>query len=102
MLILEVVISRRVYRKVGLVAQYVTHKTSEANAKRYATELIGEILGLSIYARGIKQTDSDMLKVIHPNAKSITTKNKKWRIIFHVEGDKVYVDDLIASSMITQ
>ena len=100
MLILEVVISRRVYRKVGLVARYVTHETSETNARRYATDLIGEILGLSVYARSIRHTESVLLKSIHPEAKLITTRNKKWRIIFHVEGDKVYVDDLMASSMI--
>lgn len=102
MQILEVRISRRVFRKIDRIVDRVTELTSRENARRYGRDLLSEMLQLAIYGRSIRKTDSVEIKSIHPEAKSITTRNKKWRIVFHIEGDCVIVDDILFSSMITR
>ena len=36
----------------------------------------------------------------HPHAKQLRTRNKQLNIIFHIEGDYVVVDKILASKMI--
>lgn len=100
MLILEVKISRRVYRKIENIADYVTRQTSADNARKYGIALISEIMQLSIYGSSIKPSDSVTLRMVHPKAKSITTHNKKWRLVFHIEDSTVFIDDIIPASII--
>ncbi len=38
-------------------------------------------------------------KCCHPKAKRMITKNKKWNIIFHVDGIYVIVDKIIPTKM---
>lgn len=102
MQILEVRISRRVFRKIDGIVDYVTGLTSQENARKYGRALIAEILQLAIYGRNIRKSGSVVAKMIHPEAKTVTTRNRKWRIVFHIEGDCVMVDDILFSSMITR
>ena len=36
----------------------------------------------------------------HPHAKQLRTRNKRFNIIFHIEGDTVIIDKILASKMI--
>lgn len=83
------------------ISDFVTRNTSERNAEKYIDELLGEIWQLSILAESVRESRFYVARECHPHAKMITTRKKKFSIIFHIDGDYVCVDKIIASSMVT-
>jgi len=38
----------------------------------------------------------------HPKARRLITENRKWNIIYHIQGEFVVVDKIIPSSMMVK
>lgn len=100
MRIRNVVIDVAVYRKISRITDVVTDLTSHTNAIKYGATLLGEIMQLSYLADIVKESRYISVKMIHPHAKHIVTKNRKWAIVFHTEDDMVVVDSILLASTI--
>ena len=96
----KVIILPQVRDDLKEIISFITSKTSEYNALRYADELLFEIDSLSYMADVLSPTESETIKRIHPEAKKMITNNKKWNIIFHVTNNYVFVDKILPSKMI--
>ncbi len=98
----EVVIHRRVYKQISEIQDYIAGINTYASAIKYSNALFDEIETLSYLADVLPETDWASAKEYHPEAKRMVTHNRKWNIIYHIEGDFVIIDSVLASSTMKQ
>ena len=98
----KVVVHKRVYEQIASIQEYIASINTYASAIRYSNALFDEIETLSYLADVLPETDWTSVKEYHPDAKRMVTHNRKWNIIFHVEGDFVIIDSILASSTMKQ
>ena len=98
----EVVVHRRVYKQIASIQDYIASINTYDAAVKYSNGLFDEINTLSYLADALPETDWASSKEYHPNAKRMVTHNRKWNIIFHIDGDFVVIDSIVASSSMKQ
>jgi hypothetical protein len=96
----QVLIRKQVYLDLYKIALFIIHKNSFYLAKNYLQILYNEINALSYLADAIPPTKWSFISARYPNCKSLVTKNKRWNIIFKIEGDYVVVEKIVASKLI--
>ena len=82
------------------ISDYICTVSIREHAIRYARNLRKEIESLSWRAETFPVSPYRTVTTRHPNARHFTSRNKKWTIIFHIEGDYVIIDKILASQMI--
>ena len=94
-------IHKRVYAKIGEIADYIEKVSNKSHALKYTDDLGKEILSLSdpMIANAMQPSQWQSAKKYHPQAKRLITKNRKWNIIFRVGRKNVYIYDIIPSSL---
>ena len=97
----QVLIRKQVYLDLSEIASFIISKNSYFHARNYLQMLYSEISMLSYLADVISLPRWSFIAIQYPNCKSLITKNKKWNIIFRIEGDYVIVEKIIASRLIT-
>ena len=102
MKVYEVVVHRRVYEQIASIQDYIASINTYASAVKYSNALFDEISTLSYLADVLPETDWASAKEYHPEAKRMVTHNRKWNIIFHIDGDFVIIDIILASSSMKQ
>ena len=100
MKIREVIILPQVRDDLAEIIEFITYKTSEENALRYADELIDEINQLSYLADAMAEIPSKTLAQYHPLAQRLLSHNRKWCFIFHKTDRYVFVHKIIPSKMV--
>ena len=96
-----VVIHERVRDQINDIADYVESISTKSHAQRYADELEASFYFLSnpLLVHAIQPSQWRTAKRYHRNAKRLITKNRKWNIIFHTQGNYVIVDAIIPSTL---
>ena len=96
----EVVFSKDVLFDLGEIRKFITDNNTHDSANRYIDQLEAEINALVYLADCFPISRWMTVRRYHPEAKSLITRNKKWNVIFHTEGDLVVVDKIIPSKMV--
>ena len=96
----KVSVSKTVLAEIEEISDFIISISTPEHAVRYKNQLISEIATLSYLAGIINYSQWKTAKKYHPKAKRYITKNRKWNIIFHINGDDVIVDKLIPSKMV--
>ena len=85
---------------IDKLADFLFANLSREGAYRYLDYMEQEVLSLSVYADCFSEAHSKTAKAIHPNARRMVSHNHKWVYVFHIEGDTVFVDRILQSSLI--
>ena len=89
-----------VFADISEIADFIVSVSTPEHARRYARELGAEIMTLRYLAGFIPLSRYRTVRRYHPAARQLRTRNKQLNIIFHIEGDTVIVDKIIASKII--
>ena len=89
-----------VFADIDDIADFIVEVSTPEHAVRYARELQAEIMTLRYLADIIPESRYLSVRHYHPHAKQLRTHNKQLNIIFHIEGNIVIVDKILASKMI--
>ena len=68
--------------------------------KKYVNRVLGQLAALSYSADAYQYSRFKMAKSIHPKAKTLTIINRKWTVVFHIDGDFVIVDRIFPAKTI--
>lgn len=96
----EVLFSREILLELESIRNYITENNNHEAANRYIDQLEAEINALVYLADCFPISRWLTVRKYHPEARSLITRNKKWNVIFHVEGDYVIVDKIIPSKLV--
>ena len=99
MKIYKVVIKNEVLHDLSVIKGFIVKVASADTAIKYVDALEQEIYSLSYLAPCIALTTSRTAKKYHPQDRKIVTHNKKWTIVFHIEGAFAVVDKIIPAKM---
>ena len=94
-------VNDRVYAAIEDIAAYIVSVSTPDHARMYTRQLLDEIRDLAYYGDGYPVSQYEMARRYGLGAKIMTTKNKKWSIIFHTDDHFVYVEEILPSSMVT-
>lgn len=89
-----------VFADIDYIADFIVSVSTLEHAAKYARELGAEIMTLRYLADFIPESRYRSVRHYNPHAKQLRTHNKQLNIIFHIEGDTVIVDKILASKMI--
>lgn len=81
------------------LADFLFENLSKETAYRYLDFMRQEAKSLSGYANCFSESRSKTILSIHPNARRMVSHNHKWAFVFHIEGETVFVDRILHSSV---
>lgn len=81
------------------LADFLFENLSREAAYRYLDFMRQEAKSLSVYASCFSESRSETIRAIHPNARRMVSHNHKWAFVFHIDGDTVFVDRILQSSI---
>ena len=81
------------------LADFLFKNLSRESAYRYLDFMRQEAKSLSVYANCFSESRSKTIQAIHPNARRMVSHNHKWAFVFHIEGETVFVDRILLSSV---
>ena len=96
----KVVFSKDVLGDIAALGNFISSQNTQEAANKYIDALEAEISALIFLADVIQKSQLQTILRYHPDAKRMITRNRKWNVIFHTKGDKVFVDKLIPCKMI--
>ena len=97
----KVVFSAEANRDMECVEAYVAEKYRPESGQRYVRRLYSYISELSFAASTISPSHYLVARRIHPKALSNAVMHR-WTIVFHIYGDYVIIDRILASKMMTE
>ena len=95
----QVIISYSVLSELEAMAQYITSIYRPESGHKYVNKIFGQLAALS-YSADAYQYSRFKNGKIHPKAKTLTIINRKWTVVFHIDGDFVIVDKIFPSKTI--
>ena len=81
------------------LAAFLFKNLSRESAYRYLDFMRQEAKSLSVYANCFSESRSKTIQAIHPNARRMVSHNHKWAFVFYIEGETVFVDRILLSSV---
>ena len=96
----QVIISYAVLTELGAMAQYIASIYRPDSGHKYVNRILGQLAALSYSADAYQYSRFKMAKTIHPKAKTLTIINRKWTVVFHIDGDFVIVDKIFPAKTI--
>lgn len=87
---------------VNEFADFLFENMSREASYHYLDMIGQEMESLSIFANCINESQSRIIKGVHPNAKRMISHNRKWNYVFHIENDTVVIDRILKSKLITK
>lgn len=94
--------SKRVFDRVNDLLVFISSIYTPEAGFRYIDSLYDEINTLSYRADTIPELIWDTLYFYHINEKRLLVKHGKIAVFFHVKNDKVIVDDIVPSKLLTR
>ena len=73
---------------------------SREGAHRYIDTIVGELMSLSVFADCFGKSRYQTIRAIHPQARRMVSRNRKFVYVFHIDGDIVYIDRILKAKMI--
>ena len=95
-------VKQEVYDDIEDFKQFIVTVGSRDLAIQYTENLLAEIEKLSYLADKMQLSKWKVAKKYHPQARRLITENRKWNIIYHIQGEFVVVDKIIPSSMMVK
>lgn len=92
-------VKQEVFDDIENIRQFIVSVGSKDLAIQYTEYLIAEIEKLTYLADKMQLSKWKVAKKYHPQARRLITKNRKWNIVYHIQGEFVVVDKIIPSSM---
>lgn len=96
----KVIISESANQDIENIVDFLFKKLSRESSYEYIGWMIQEVNSLSLYADCFSLSRSSVIKAINPEGRRMLSHNHKWNYVFHIMGDYVVVDRIIASKMI--
>jgi hypothetical protein len=96
----KVFISLSVKQDLDAIVEYLKSINTYRAAHSFRKSLIEDIETLKNSAGSYKKSSYQTVQKYHPHAKSITSKNKHWTIIFYIEENVCYVVKILPSQVI--
>lgn len=96
----QVIISYAVLTELEAMAQYIASIYRPDSGHKYVNRILGQVAALSYSADAYQYSRFKMAKTIHPKAKTLTIINRKWTVVFHIDGDFVIVDKIFPAKTI--
>ena len=97
----RVILTAEADRDMERVEAYVAEIFRPETGRRYVRRLYSYISELSFAASTFPLSRYLVTRRIHPEARTLAVMHR-WTIIFHIYGDYVIVDRIIASKMMTE
>lgn len=97
----KVVLTAEADRDMQQVEDYVSEIYRPESGRRYVTRLYSYISELSFAAGTFSPSRYLTARRIHPDARTMAVMHR-WTIVFHLYGDYVIVDRILASKNITK
>lgn len=102
MTVYKVEIDQSVQEDVDELKRFLRSVLSREGAHRYIEALYGEMMSLSVFADYFGVSRSQTIRAIHPHARRMVSRNRKYVYIFHIEENIVVVDRILKAKMITR
>lgn len=102
MTVYKVEIDQSVHEDVEELKRFLRSVMSREGAHRYIEALYGEIMSLSVFADCFGDCRSQTIRAIHPHARRMVSRNRKYVYVFHIEEDVVVIDRILNAKMITR
>ncbi len=96
----QVIISYAVLTELEAMAQYIASIYRPDSGHKYVNRILGQLAALSYSADAYQYSRFKMAKTIHPKAKTLTIINRKWTVVFQIDGDFVIVDKIFPAKTI--
>ena len=98
----EIVVHDRVFETIGKIQDFIASKYTYEAAEKYSEQLFDDIESLSdpLLVSSMQPSRWKSARRYHPAAKRLISKNRKWNIVFHTDGNFVVIDAIIPSSLI--
>ena len=81
------------------LAEFLFEKLSRESAYRYLDFMRQEAKSLLLYSNWFSESRSKTIQAIHPNTRRMVSHYHKWAFVFHIEGETVFVDRILHSSV---
>ncbi len=94
--------SKRVFDRVNDLLIFISSIYTPKAGLKYIDSLYDEINTLSYRADTIPELIWDTFYSYHINEKRLLVKHTKIAVFFHVKNDKVIVDDVVPSKLLTR
>ena len=95
-------ISRKAWRDIEELSDYLLMVISIEGARKYLDTMIAEVQSLALLADLYRPSTMADIRQYHPKARRMVSHNRRWVYIFHIEDDTVVVDRIIPSKLITK
>ena len=102
MTVYKVEIDESVREDVEGLKQFLRSVMSREGAHRYIEAIYGEMMSLSVFADCFGESRSMTIRAVHPHARRMVSRNRKFVYVFHLEGDVVVIDRILKAKMITR
>jgi len=94
-----------IYSKVAIgdideVVEYIAGIYRKESGLRYKNRIQAQLDSLAFCADALPFSRHKMVKLIHPEAKTLSIMNRRWTVVFHIDGKFVLVDRIIPSKLI--
>ena len=82
--------------------QFLLTVKSRDGAHRYIEAMNDEMMSLSVFADCFAESRSRTIRAVHPHARRMVSRNRKFDYVYHLEGDIVYIDRILKAKLITR
>ena len=102
MTVYKVEIDKSVLEDVDEIKRFLRSVMSREGAHKYIDALYGEMMSLSVFADCFAESRSQTIRLVHPHARRMVSRNCKYVYVYHLEGDVVVIDRILKAKMITR
>ena len=95
-------ISRKAWRDVEELSDFLLTVISIEGARKYLDTMIAEVQSLALFADLYRPSPMADIRQYHPKARRMVSHNRRWVYIFHIEDDTVIVDRIRPSKTIAK
>ena len=100
MKVYKVEVNGSVFEDIEDLKEFLRSVMSQEGAHRYIEVMNGEMMSLSVFADCFAESRMQTIRNIHPHARRMISRNRKWAYVFHIENDIVVIDRILKSKMI--
>ena len=96
----KVVYSKAAINDIDGVVNYIISIYRVESGLRYKRRIQSQLDALAYCADSFGYSRRIMVRKIHSKAKTLSIMNRRWTVVFHIDGDYVFVDRIIPSKLI--
>lgn len=98
----KVVYSKLAINDIDKVVDYIASIYRKESGLRYKNRIQNQLDSLANCADALPKSKKKLIKTIHPEAKTLSIMNRRWTVVFHIDGRLVLVDRIIPSKTVKE